>query len=90
MEQAVVKFAKALVFVGMFQQYFVGEPEEEESEGLSWDKVEVWFITFAFTRLGFLGAMKGGIVLFHLLELMYDRGVELVLVSEVILEVAVG
>jgi hypothetical protein len=59
--------------------------EEEESEGLSWDKVETeWFGSI---RFDFAGTLRGARVIFHLFELMHDCGVELVLVGEVFLEV---
>jgi hypothetical protein len=33
-EQTIVEFAEALMFIGMLRQNFVGESEEEETKGL--------------------------------------------------------
>jgi hypothetical protein len=47
MEWAAVEFTEALMFVSVFQRHLVGESEEEESEGLSWDKVKASFLDVA-------------------------------------------
>jgi hypothetical protein len=85
-----MKFAEALVFIGMFQWNLVGESEEKEAEGFSWDKVKVGCLDLACSRLGFGDVTKGVSGCLHLFELMYDRGVEFVLVGEVVLKIATG
>jgi hypothetical protein len=85
-----MKFAEALVFIGMFQWNLVGESEEKEAEGFSWDKVKVGCLDLACSRLGFGDTMKGVTGRLHLFELMYDRGVEFMLVGEVVLKIVTG
>jgi hypothetical protein len=44
MEWAVVVLAETLVLIGMLRWDVVRELEEEESEGLPWNEVEVGFL----------------------------------------------
>jgi hypothetical protein len=90
MERAVVELIEALVFVGMLWWYLVRETEEEEPEGFSWDKVEAGTFDFACVWLGLGVMVKGMSGLLHLFEPVYNRGVKLVFVSEVSLEITVG
>jgi hypothetical protein len=87
-EWAIMELAETLVFVGMVRRYVVGEPEEEESEGLSGDEVKVRLLDATGAR--FEWATRDLRDLFHLLESVYDGGVKLVFVGEVVLEVATG
>jgi hypothetical protein len=74
-ERAVMELAEALVLVGVFQWYLVGELEEEESEGFSRNKVEAWLLDIAHvarTWFRFGGATEGMNTLLHLFEPVYD------------------
>jgi hypothetical protein len=64
--------------------------KEEESEGFSWDEVEMRFLDVACARFGLAAVAKGVIGSLHLLELMYDGGMEFVFVGEVSLVIIAG
>jgi hypothetical protein len=72
MEWTIVEFAEALVFIGMLRWNFVGKPEEEEMEGLSWNKVEARCFDLPCMWLGLNGTLKGVWGCLHLFEPVYD------------------
>jgi hypothetical protein len=85
-----MEFAEILVFAGMVRRYVVGESEEKESEGFSGDEVKARFLGATDARLGLEWTARGLRDSFHLFESVYDGGVELVFVEEVVLKVATG
>jgi hypothetical protein len=82
-----MELAETLVLVGMIRRYVVGESEEEESEGFSRDEVEAGFLGATRAWFGFERVVAGLRNSFHLLESVYDRGVEFVFVGKMVLEV---
>jgi hypothetical protein len=90
MEWAIMELAEALMFVSVLRWNLVGKSEEEESEGLSQDKVEVRFLTLMYTRFSPAGMLEGVFGHLHLSESMYNGGMELMLVGEVPFVIAVG
>jgi hypothetical protein len=89
-EWAIMEFAETLVFAGMVRRYIIGEPEEKESEGFSEDKVKARFLDATGARFGLEWAARDLRDLFHLFKVVYDGGVELVFIGEVVLKVATG
>jgi hypothetical protein len=85
-----MELAETLVLAGMVRRHVVGESEEKESEGFSWDEVEAGLLGATGVRLRFEWVVKGLRDLFHLFESVYDGGVELVFVGEVVLKIATG
>jgi hypothetical protein len=67
-----MELAEGLVFISVFGRNFVREPEEEKSEGFSWNKVEMGLFDTMFTRFSLLGLEQGMGDSFHLFELMYN------------------
>jgi hypothetical protein len=74
----IVELAETLMFAGVIRRYVVGEPEEEMTEGLSRDEVEARFLVATSMWSGSDLAAGNPRDSFHLLESMYDRGMELV------------
>jgi hypothetical protein len=87
---AIVELAETLVFVGMVRGHVVGKSEEKESEGFSRDKVKAGPLDAMGAWLGFKRVARGLRGLFHLFESVYDGGVELMLIGEVVFKVAAG
>jgi hypothetical protein len=89
-EWAIMKLAETLVLVGVVGWYVVGESEEEESEGFSWDEVKAGLLDAVGVWFGFERAAKGVRGLLHLFESVHNRGVEFMFVGEMVLEVTAG
>ena len=85
-----MELAEILVLASMVRGYVVGESEKEESEGFSWDEVEAGLLDATGGRPRFEWMAKGLRNLFHLFESVYDGGVELVFVGEVVFKIAAG
>ena len=85
-----MELAETLMFAGVIRWYVVGEPEEEMMEGLSRDEVEARFLDASSMWSGSDLAAGNPRDSFHLLESMYDRGMELVFEGKMIFEIAAG
>jgi hypothetical protein len=85
-----IECLEALVLIGVLQWDFVGESEEKEVEGFSWNKIEVGCLDFSWPWLGLGGTLGGVSGCLHLFESVHDGGVELMFVGEMVLEVVVG
>jgi hypothetical protein len=89
-KRTIVELAETLMFAGVIRWYVVGESEEEMTEGLSRDEVEARFLDASSMWFGSdlaAGDPRGS---FHLLESMYDRGMELVFEGKMIFKIAAG
>jgi hypothetical protein len=89
-EGAVIILAEALVLVSVLRQDLVGEMEEKEPEGLSWDKIEAgWLnkVSFGLLGTGLVSTRMRAETWFHLLEPMDDCGVKFMFVSKMLFKI---